>query len=261
VSDVTLIEQRAPTAFALVELAIQKGSSIEHLERLMAMQERWEANEARKAFVAAMAAFKKNPPEIVKRKLVEFPSKGGKTAYMHATLGDVCAAVIEALAIHGFSHRWAMRSSPEGIYVKCVVTHMLGHAEEFEMGPGRPDESGGKNPIQAIASTNTYFQRYSLLGLCGLTSNDQRDDDGRGADNGFRMEEWIEAFERAEDMVALKAEMTRGWEVVERLRQPEVLKEFQRHYNQRRYALDPEYRAHVDKIRAEREAREPGSDD
>jgi hypothetical protein len=44
------------------------------------------------------------------------------------------------------------------------------------------DASGSKNDIQAISSTVTYLQRYTLLAATGLTSAemDQDDDDGAG---------------------------------------------------------------------------------
>lgn len=42
------------------------------------------------------------------------------------------------------------------------------------------DTSGSKNAIQAIGSTVTYLQRYTLLSGCGLAAA-STDDDGRGA--------------------------------------------------------------------------------
>ena len=56
----------------LVRYALDNGADIERLEKLMAMQIQWEEREAKKAYVAAMAEFKKNAPEIYKSKLVEF---------------------------------------------------------------------------------------------------------------------------------------------------------------------------------------------
>ena len=43
----------------------------------------------------------------------------------------------------------------------CVVSHRLGHSEENTLTAGR-DESGNKNNIQAVGSTITYLQRYTL---------------------------------------------------------------------------------------------------
>ena len=61
----------------------------------MRLQQEWEANEARKAYAAAIATFKKNPPTILREKRVHFETSRGKTSYMHATLGDVTQPIIE----------------------------------------------------------------------------------------------------------------------------------------------------------------------
>jgi hypothetical protein len=45
------------------------------------------------------------------------------------------------------------------------------------------DESGKKNAIQQVASTNTYLQRYTFLAITGLATKGQ-DDDGAAFDKG-----------------------------------------------------------------------------
>ena len=42
----------------LLRVAVNRGASLDQLERLMVMKERFDANEARKAFMEARAAFK-----------------------------------------------------------------------------------------------------------------------------------------------------------------------------------------------------------
>lgn len=160
--------------------AVQQGMPIETLRELMQLKKEWEADEARKAFVAAMAAFKANPPEIVKDKHVEFATNKGTTAYDHATLGGVCAAIIKGLAAHSISHRWETAQQDNRIKVTCVLTHAQGHSESVSL-HSEADNSGGKNNIQAIGSAVTYLQRYTLLAATGLAALDQ-DDDGKGAD-------------------------------------------------------------------------------
>jgi hypothetical protein len=162
----------------LLRMAVEQGADMDKLEKLMALQERWEANQARKAYVEAMAEFKKNAPEIYKDKNVAFTG----TSYNHATLGGICEVVIASLAKHGFSHRWDTKQPKSGmIIVTCILTHMLGHSEDTTL-EAPPDNSGKKNGIQQIASTVTYLQRYTLLGACGLATKDLPDDDGRGAE-------------------------------------------------------------------------------
>lgn len=155
--------------------ALQAGMTVEQMQGLMKLQQDFEANEARKAYVADMAAFKLNPPEIYKTKLVAF--KG--TQYMHATLGDVAKALVDSLAGHGFSHSWNVTQANGLISVTCKITHRLGHSESTSM-EAAPDISGAKNSIQSIASAQTYLQRYTLLAACGLATMDLPDDDGNG---------------------------------------------------------------------------------
>ncbi len=48
----------------IIKLAISSGADLDKLEKLLTLKERYDATEARKAFVKAMADFKKNPPDI-----------------------------------------------------------------------------------------------------------------------------------------------------------------------------------------------------
>lgn len=172
---ITLARDTTPNG--LLALAIQKDLDIEKLTKLMELQERWHANEAKKAFVIAMTEFKKNPPKIVKDMHVEFATSKGKTSYNHASLGNVVASVTEALSQHDMSVNWQTETK-ELVSVTCTITHVAGHSESTSIS-ARPDESGGKNAIQAIGSTITYLQRYTLLAICGLATN-EFEDDGRG---------------------------------------------------------------------------------
>lgn len=159
----------------MLQIAVSQGADIDKLKQLMDLQERWEKNQARKAFTSAMAAFKASPPTIVKDKHVKF----GNTEYDHATLGSLCAQVVKGLAEHGVSHRWDVAQHEGRIKVTCVLTHEMGHSESVSLN-SEADDSGSKNAIQAIGSAVTYLQRYTLLSATGLAAVDQ-DDDGKAA--------------------------------------------------------------------------------
>lgn len=166
------------TPVELLRIAVNNNASIDQLTKLMDLQERWERREAKRAYDAAMKAFKLNPPKITKNSRVNFTTSKGTTDYRHSTLDHVCDAVIGALSKVGITHRWKIAKDGEWITVTCVLTHELGHAEETSL-PGCADNSGNKNPVQAIGSTVTYLQRYTLLAATGLATTEQ-DDDGRG---------------------------------------------------------------------------------
>ena len=171
---------QAVTPVAMLQLAVEKGASVEQLERLMALQERYEANEAKKEFVAAMTRFKENPKVIEKNAKVDFTSAKGRTHYKHATLANVCDVIGPELSAVGISHRWETEQLENGmIRVTCILTHARGHSEKVWLQAGR-DDSGNKNSIQAVGSTVTYLQRYTLLAATGMAVADQRDDDGAG---------------------------------------------------------------------------------
>jgi ERF superfamily len=171
-----LVSTSDATPMQMVAIAVQQGADLAKIEKLMDLQARWEADRARKAFVAAMAAFKAEPLSIIKSKKVNIP---GGAAFAHATLADVVDGVVASLSKHGLSHKWELQQDGDRISVTCVLTHEAGHSERTTLS-GLPDDSGRKNGIQQIASTVTYLERYTLMAICGLSAKDM-DDDGRGA--------------------------------------------------------------------------------
>ena len=65
----------------LMQRAVTSGADVVVLEKLMGLQERYEYNKARKAFDAAIAAFKADVPPIIKDRLVDFTTNRGRTRY------------------------------------------------------------------------------------------------------------------------------------------------------------------------------------
>lgn len=179
----------------LIELMIDKGATAEQMALLLETQLRWEANEARKAFISALEQFKRNPPEILKTKAVSYLNKDGSTTnYKHAELDKANELIATALLKVGITHTWRTSEAGGRIVVTCVLRHSLGHAEDGATLSGPGDNSGGKNGIQAIGSTQTYLERYTLLASVGLAPKGE-DDDGQASGSrygelGERLE-WI----------------------------------------------------------------------
>jgi len=139
-----------------------------------------EKKDAKKAYFSAMANFKKNPPKILKGSKVDFTSSKGRTNYNYASLAEVTQAVSAALAEHGLNVSWRTEQTDGKITVTVRLTHELGYYEETSL-TASPDQSGNKNSIQAIASTVSYLERYTLLAITGLATHDM-DDDGKGSE-------------------------------------------------------------------------------
>lgn len=172
------------TPMEMLDRAVSSGASVETLTQLMNLQERWEANQARKAFDEAMAAVKSSLPKIVKNKKVDFTTAKGRTNYQYEDLASIMNQIGPVLSAHGLSVRYRTTADPnQPISVTCIISHKMGHSEENTLMAGR-DESGNKNSIQAIGSTVTYLQRYTLKAALGLAA--AADDDGAKADDaGF----------------------------------------------------------------------------
>lgn len=174
--------QRAVTVTTpadLITLAVERGASVDQLERLFALKVQYEKHEAEKAMNEAMAAFHAEPVVILKRKHVEFASQKGLVSYNHAELSDVTDAIAPALGKHGLSFRWDVKQEQQKVVVTCIVSHRLGHSFSVTM-DGPLDDSGLKNRIQQAGSTVTYLQRYTLLAAIGKSTKGTDNDGGDG---------------------------------------------------------------------------------
>jgi hypothetical protein len=175
-----VVQQQQTTPAMLLNIAIEKGAELDKLEKLMELQMKWEANQARKAYSQAMSDFKANPPEIEKNKKVSYKTTSGTTAYSHASLGNVTNKIGSELSKHGLFASWATKQEEKGVTVTCRISHVLGHSEETSL-TAALDQSGGKNTIQALGSTISYLERYTILALTGLATHDL-DDDGKNSE-------------------------------------------------------------------------------
>lgn len=175
---------------AMISKAVQTGTDLNQLEKLLELQIKWEGNEAKKAYHRAMAEFKKNPPDIEKDRRVSYKAGGGTTEYSHASLANVTKKINKALGEQGLSASWETKQENGSVTVTCRITHEQGHSEETSL-TASPDTSGSKNAIQAIGSTISYLERYTVLALTGLATSDM-DDDGGKQETGepSKFEQW-----------------------------------------------------------------------
>lgn len=170
-----------PTTMSMLDRAVTSNAPVEVLERLLALHERWEAGQSRKAFDMALSLAKAEMPVIKKNRRVGFESKrtDTRTDYAHEDLAEIARSIDPILGKHGLSYRFRTDSSEAKIKVTCIISHRDGYSEENTLISDR-DNSGNKNTIQAIGSAVTYLQRYSLKAALGLSASED-DDDGQGA--------------------------------------------------------------------------------
>lgn len=161
------------TPMAMLEKALTSGAGMDVIEKFMALHERWEANQARKAFDEAISAAKAEIPPITR-------NATGHNDKRYADFAAIARVVDPIISKHGLSYRFRTMQN-ERINVTCILSHKAGHYEETTLA-GPADSSGGKNAIQSIGSTLTYLQRYSLVQALGLAASN--DDDGKAGGIG-----------------------------------------------------------------------------
>ena len=181
-----LIEDARPTAQQLpavitpthlLAMAYERNAPIDQMERLFALKLQVDADEARRAFNTAFAAFKAENVTVLRGKLI---TDGPLKDKRHAELIDVVRGSTAALSAHGLSTSWrVIEDAKDWIRVECTLKHAAGHAESVALG-GAPDTGPGRNAIQARGSVITYLQRYTLMAILGLAASDVGDDDGVG---------------------------------------------------------------------------------
>lgn len=203
--DLTPIDRQEPRAVALAAegspaammlSALSQGANLDQVERMMGLQERWEAGEARKAYNVAFAAFKAEAVRIIRNRRVDNGPLAGKS---YAELHAVVDALTPALSLHGLSASWKLtKDEKDWMEVTCYLRHAQGHEESVSMG-GPPDTGGAKNAIQARASTKSYLERYTLKAICGVAEGGDDDDGAGGAQskNGGEPDALLEAGREA----------------------------------------------------------------
>lgn len=233
-ADTSSREIRAITTPAdLLRIAVEQGADIDKLERLMDLQDRHLAAQAKRAYDSAFAAFKAEGVKILKgREVADGPLKGKSYAELH----DVVNAVTPALSKHGLSSFWKLtKDEPDWMEVTCYLRHVGGHEESVSMG-GPPDTGGAKNAMQARASTKSYLERYTLKAITGL-SEEGDDTDG----NVYRqtiIDEWTAKAAAAMDSIELHKVRRDGASVFSKARDRDGYNAFMKAVSDRKEQLE-----------------------
>lgn len=160
------------TPMEMLGRAVERGADIATIERLAALAERMEMQRARRDFDEAISSFKSVAPRIVKGREIKH---GEKLISRYEDMAAISKAIDPVLAQFGLSYRFRTDALDKAVKVTCVISHKSGHSEENSL-TGPHDAGGAKNAIQAIGSSVTYLQRYTLKSALGLAATD--DDDG-----------------------------------------------------------------------------------
>lgn len=161
------------TGTALIHFAIEKGVSVEVLERLVALQERVAQRNAEMAMAQALAAFQEECPPVPRTKIAEVKKDGRKVyEFPFAPYEEIARVIRPFLTKHGLSYTHDAAIGNGQVTVVCTLQHIEGATRKATFS-APVDNSGGKNPVQAVASSRQYGRRYSLIDVLGLVTEDE----------------------------------------------------------------------------------------
>lgn len=166
----------------LERLAVNPAADVVKMERIIAMRNAVRAEQARIAFWRAFADMQGELPSISKRGEIVVD---GKVRSRFAENDDIQQAIKPILKKHGFAISFRNTTGSGDMAgwftVTGVVAHVGGHTEEDSF-TARADDSGKKNPIQAVGSTRAFGQRYVTKSLLNISEHGLDDDAGSDGD-------------------------------------------------------------------------------
>lgn len=176
------IAQNVSPMSIVAQLVLREGVPIETMERLMAMQERMDAQKRREAFFSALARITPKMPRISKR--------GTSNNGRYMKYEDIDRELRPIISEEGFAVQFDTSEGPNGkVRILMIVNHRDGHEEKRQIDMA-PDRSGNKanNDAQAVISATSYGKR-ALVTLFFNVVAEGEDDDGNGGSKPITQEQ------------------------------------------------------------------------
>lgn len=167
----------------IMALAKDEKFDIAKMEKLMDFQERWEARQAKQAYVKAMVEVHKKMPTV--RKSLD----NDQTRSNYASLDEIIVKAKEVYTEEGFSITFyeGETSKENHIRICADVFHSIGHKEDYyyDVPLDGVGIKGNANmtKIHAKASSISYGRRYLMCMIWNIPTGD--DDDGNAAGSEF----------------------------------------------------------------------------
>lgn len=190
-----------PVDMARIVSLAERGVDPDTIGKMVDLYERVHNIQAKQAFNEAMLAIQKHMdttrvPATGRNKV----TKNGTTVPYH-TLTDIQRVLNPVCAGHGISYGFDTETASKAFVLTLNIRHTMGHAEKVRTTVPL-DESGSKNAIQGVGSSESYGMRYGLIKGFGL-SRYLHDNDG--ADGGPAEDDDVETVteEQAANLQAL----------------------------------------------------------
>lgn len=167
------VEERGElTPISLISKAIENKISPDQLGKLYDLQERFEKNEAAKAFSLALAQFQSRMPVVFKSRT----AKVKDWQYSFASYDDVMRDAAPILADCKIALSFSTEPAQGGIKVTCRVRHGT-HFEDHTLTVPIPAMT--VNDTQRFGAALSYAKRYALCAALNIVVSDEDDDASR----------------------------------------------------------------------------------
>jgi hypothetical protein len=175
IANVHLPETVDNSPMALIRIAIEKGVDPDKMTALYNLAERWEANQAAKAFAEALTGFQDDMQPVIKSQEVrKSESKGGGKMYNFASFDDVMMAAKPLLKKYAIVVTFTTK--PDGTKTAITCRIRVGtHFEETTITLGLPGILNA-NDSQQAGGALSYGKRYALCAALNIvTTGEDRD--------------------------------------------------------------------------------------
>lgn len=176
----------APHPLAILHNAVQHNVPVETLERLTALAERWQANQAQQTFAEALAGFQREMPPITKARKTD--------RFAYAGFDDIMKVASPILAKHNISVGFDSTQSDKGLSVTCRV-RVGSYHEDRTFAVPIPASLKVSEPQQFGAALQ-YAKRYSICAALNIVVTDE--------DNEARLEQFITPEQKTQLAASLK---------------------------------------------------------
>lgn len=154
-----------PTPRQLCALALERGATVEVLERLTALAERWDATEAKRKWVEAVNAFKRAVPPIFKTHAVN--QKGGALLYKFASYDDIKATTVPLEREFGIDTSFSFEVTAGNNLMGRMFITVGSHTEERTLGVPIP-KGMNTSSTQDFGAATSYLKRYLFVAAFDL---------------------------------------------------------------------------------------------
>jgi hypothetical protein len=202
--EVAVVQQNTATIQAenLIGQAIEKGASVETMERLLAMRRDLKAEFAKEQFDNAMAKFQGDCP-VIKKTKAGGRTKAGVVAYYYAPLDVIVAQTKYLIKNNGLSYQIKTETSEGKVKVTCVAKHFAGHYEESTVEIPLGTKTDIMSESQRVAAAITFAKRYAFCNAFGILTGDEDTDGPKDSPKGT-VDKALEMIAKSKDPIGLK---------------------------------------------------------